>query len=149
MAATLVSLAEEASDVAQKHIARIPSMAPQRFASTLTCVQRFVKNAAGCVRFLCMLASTPGDVSAKWAQHLLDFISRRNHKTTMQNALLLALVAEFMQSAHKFVRLMETGKSAEHHIARTAVQLNLLEKELSHLFDTKNSDGTTRLLWGM
>ena len=66
----------------------------------------------------------------------------------MHNVLVLALVAELMQTAHQFVRLMETGKSGEHHIARTAVQLDLLDKELSHLFDIENSDGTPRLRGG-
>jgi len=58
--------------VAKTGASVMPSAAPQRFDSMLVCLQRFVWNAPGCIRFLCQEAASKSTTS-KWADDMLHF----------------------------------------------------------------------------
>ena len=96
-----------------------------------------------CIRFLCVVKADGGE-SSLWAAELLHFITHRGSERSPQNLLLLALVAEFMQTSSKYIHYSETSKEAEHHIARTASQVHRWEKELDHLFSVTDADGGAR-----
>ena len=146
MAATLQELAEEAEALAALVPAlakALPGEAPQRFDSLLRGLQRFVWHCRACIRFLCVVKEDGGDSSA-WAAGLLHFLTHRDDKKTPQNLLLLALVAELMQTSSKYIHRSETSKEAEHHIARTASRVHRWEQELHHLFSVTDEEGGAR-----
>ena len=122
----------------------MPSSAPQRFDSMLVCLQRFLWNAPGCLRFLCLEAASKSATS-KWAEDMLHFLLHRDGVASPQNLLLLALLAEFVEVCSRFVRDQEAVKGSRFHIAKMAANLRGLEAELDDLFEIEKADGTPRL----
>ena len=129
--------------VAKTGASVMPSSASQRFDSMLVCLQRFVWNAPGCIRFLCQEAASKS-ATAKWAEDMLHFLLHRDGVASPQNLLLLALLAEFVEVCSRFVRDQEAGKGSRFHIAKMASNLRDLEAELDDLFEVER-DGRPRL----
>ena len=129
--------------VAKTAASVMPSSAPQRFDSMLVCLQRFVWNAPGCLRFLCHEAAAKSATS-RWADDMLHFLLHRDGVASPQNLLLLALLAEFVEVCSRFVRDQEAGQGSRFHIAKMAANLRDLEQELDDLFEVEK-DGRPRL----
>ncbi len=131
--------------VVQRGASVMQGSAPQRFDSILVCLQRFCWNVTGIIQFLASEAISTSKTAA-WAKDLLTFLLVRNGVPGPHNLLLLALLAEFCEAVHVFIRDQEAGKdSRRHHISRTAAQIDDLERKLSDLFDIEQADGKPRM----
>jgi hypothetical protein len=148
IAESIIDLARDVGSMAPpvtRSSARVmPSSATQRFDSMLVCLQRFVWNCNGCIRFLAQVA-TSDDMSAPWALDLLGFLTYRDGEPSPKNLLLLILLAEFIEVCSRFVHGHESGNSHRHHIAHTASLIKNMDRELSDLFDVKTESGAPRL----
>ena len=105
------------------------SIAVQRFDCMLKVLVGVVLEIRALLWFLCRL-SVDGD---SWAGDLLEFLMG-GPDGRPRNALLAALVAEFVQSAHRFLHRSEND-AAQHHIIRSARDFKSTKKELEVLFE--------------
>lgn len=143
--ADTVDSLSEIPRVVQRGASVMQGSAPQRFDSILVCLRRFCWNVTGVIKFLVWEANSQSPTAA-WANELLRFLLERDGRPGPQNLLLLALLAEFCEAVHVFVRDQEAGKdSGRHHISRTAAQIEDLESKLSDLFDVEDAGGKPRM----
>ena len=111
----------------------------QRFDTILRVLRHFVWYSGACVRFLCVVAAGH-PASAAWAQHLLAFLFEGPQQKPT-NAILLALVADFTQTASRFIH---TAENKRYSIVQTVVAIQEMKTELDFLFAVEEPNGAPR-----
>ena len=126
------------------------SVAMSRFASMLQIIANICYFSRGFLWLLMYQIAQRTD-SATWAHNLLQLMSEPADHSGTSNFLLLALVAEFTESARNGVKKFEPQKKRPgmNNCALTARKLRNMTEELDHLFDVVDAKGQPRMPWAI